>query len=493
MEAALEELEALRLPAGLADLYANAAYADPPEEPKQVSEFREAAERRWAACGAAARGLERRFVSAVLVRWGAYGPETAWWSSAECRRLAGEAVAEAMRACGAASAADLVGPRLAPLLQSLVEDMKRWRQQPDAARAALSLIVASKFPHVGPAIDVELPMCLNVLDDYRVESKTAAVLALHHVVRESTPSQLRWHGDLILHTLEGLLTYTDAPLVAAAVPCLLDALAAIMPLPPPPAPPSPASPSSPQSPSSPSDPVGRLVTRPRARAPGRAAVAPLFAPSVERHFAILERLLDEVWRPSSVQNKVVHIRGVQRMVSDLGTRTAWHLKRAAEVAGDALGSAYEATLLAASADLVRALADACPSRIAGHLRDIVRGLAKAYAASDESDEASRGACRALCKHLLRRSGSAFRELHEQLADVPQLRGLFDGVPPYDSEEGRALVEEGEGAGAGDALTEAFPWLRPWSPRAGEGQLASLEACPDCARRDARLWRSFCTR
>ncbi|OQS06260.1 60S ribosomal protein L10a-1 [Thraustotheca clavata] len=98
---------------------------------------------------------------------------------------------------------------------------------PYAFRQVVSNVYFPDFDHDG--VGRILALTLPLLDQTNISVQSIGLDVLHHLVIQATPTDIRWHGDIILHMLEETLKIatSDVDYLNATLACLNDALSVI--------------------------------------------------------------------------------------------------------------------------------------------------------------------------------------------------------------------------------------------------------------------------
>jgi len=103
-------------------------------------------------------------------------------------------------------------------------DKAVWKRHPGAQAAFCWMVFQVSFPDLSAFLPEFLPFSLRFVDDWETGNKVRGVLSLKHIVRNVSPTELKWHGrsDLIESTFMQLLSVRDAELAAVLLPAFLD-------------------------------------------------------------------------------------------------------------------------------------------------------------------------------------------------------------------------------------------------------------------------------
>ena len=122
-------------------------------------------------------------------------------------------------------------------------DRAVWKRHPGAQAAFCWMVFQVSFPDLSGFLPEFLPFSLRFVDDWETGNKVGeshefelthatcisllkvrGVHCLRHIVKNVSPTELKWHGrsDLIEDTFMQLLSVRNAELVAVLLPAFLD-------------------------------------------------------------------------------------------------------------------------------------------------------------------------------------------------------------------------------------------------------------------------------
>ena len=101
-----------------------------------------------------------------------------------------------------------------------------WKQNPAAVSVFSTCLCEVKFPNTSVFLDQLLPPSLLFSDDHELKSKVLGVNCLHHIIQNTSASELSWFNriDVIYSSLERLLYTHEPELLTVLLPCVLDLL-----------------------------------------------------------------------------------------------------------------------------------------------------------------------------------------------------------------------------------------------------------------------------
>ncbi|XP_046546508.1 TELO2-interacting protein 2-like [Haliotis rubra] len=110
---------------------------------------------------------------------------------------------------------------LAIVQQALTKD--RWRNYPVSVASFVWVLLHTKSPYLSEYLGQVLPLPLNMVDDFAVESKIVGVRCLHHIMQNVSHEELRWYGraDVVYEALKHQLYTKHATLMTVLHPALL--------------------------------------------------------------------------------------------------------------------------------------------------------------------------------------------------------------------------------------------------------------------------------
>ncbi|XP_040393967.1 LOW QUALITY PROTEIN: TELO2-interacting protein 2 [Cygnus olor] len=157
------------------------------------------------------------------------------WTSARSRSVARELLESLVRAADCGSVAEFLRGkkedeegRFAAVMGLLKQELTKdtWKRNP-----AMKHVFSWTLPHVtrpwlSHYLESVLPPSLLISDDYREENKILGVRCLHHIVLNVPGADLCQfnRAQVVYHALYNHLYSREAPLIQAALLCLLDLL-----------------------------------------------------------------------------------------------------------------------------------------------------------------------------------------------------------------------------------------------------------------------------
>jgi len=88
-----------------------------------------------------------------------------------------------------------------------------------------------QHPYLSAIVDKVIPLCLSLIDDYKMESKLVGVACLSHVTSNVNPTELKWFKETLIKTMFDSLVFREYPFLSLLVPCLLETLFLVEPAP----------------------------------------------------------------------------------------------------------------------------------------------------------------------------------------------------------------------------------------------------------------------
>lgn len=80
-------------------------------------------------------------------------------------------------------------------------------------------------------MDKVIPLCLSLIDDYKMESKLVGVTCLSHITSNVNRTELKWFKEILIKTMFDSLVFREYPFLSLLVPCLLETLFLVEPAP----------------------------------------------------------------------------------------------------------------------------------------------------------------------------------------------------------------------------------------------------------------------